>query len=151
MCIRDRAVMTGLLTCLAWKVSDEELAQRQAAESRLKGQNPRAFELRERMILEHGRPGSRCDNRCVVGIFILCSVDMYPGLEWGRSHQELALIVILLIVVNYVRRWTAALASRDLIQTKNIFKKRWDFRWDGREIRLQIAAASPGPNWALTF
>lgn len=53
------AVMTGLLTCLAWKVSEEELAQRQAAESRLKGQNPRAFELRERMILEHGRPGSR--------------------------------------------------------------------------------------------
>lgn len=55
------AVMTGLLTCLAWRVSEEELAQRQAAESRLKGQNPRAFELRERMILEHGRPGSRWD------------------------------------------------------------------------------------------
>ncbi len=57
------AVMTGLLTCLAWKVSDEELAQRQAAESRLKAQNPRAFELRERMILEHGRPGSRWERR----------------------------------------------------------------------------------------
>lgn len=51
--------MIGLLSCLAWKVSEEELAQRQAAESRLKAQNPRAFELRERMILEHGRPGSR--------------------------------------------------------------------------------------------
>lgn len=57
------AVMTGLLTCLAWKVSDEELAQRQAAESRLKAQNPRAFELRERMILEHGRPGSRWESK----------------------------------------------------------------------------------------
>lgn len=57
------AVMTGLLTCLAWKVSEEELAQRQAAESRLKAQNPRAFELRERMILEHGRPGSRWEGR----------------------------------------------------------------------------------------
>lgn len=53
------AVMTGLLSCLAWRISEEELAQRQAAESRLKSQNPRAFELRERMILEHGRPGSR--------------------------------------------------------------------------------------------
>lgn len=64
------AVMTGLLTCLAWRVSDEELAQRQAAESRLKAQNPRAFELRERMILEHGRPGSRCDAYFVVGMYI---------------------------------------------------------------------------------
>lgn len=57
------AVMTGLLTCLAWKVSEEELAQRQAAESGLKAQYPRAFELRERMILEHGRPGSRWEGR----------------------------------------------------------------------------------------
>ena len=70
--------MTGLLTCLAWKVSDEELAQRQAAESRLKGQNPRAFELRERMILEHGRPGSRCD-------VFLCSGMCYTNSKWFAS------------------------------------------------------------------
>ncbi|CAM9479251.1 unnamed protein product [Ectocarpus sp. 12 AP-2014] len=94
------AVMTGLLTCLAWKVSEEELAQRQAAESRLKGQNPRAFELRERMILEHGRPGSsvRPETTCpwlMFGLVAACTFMLIGWRKWGDLPVTAVTVVVI--------------------------------------------------------
>ncbi|CAM9795574.1 unnamed protein product, partial [Phaeothamnion confervicola] len=82
------AVMVGLLTCLAWKVSEEELAQRQGAESWLKGEDPVAFDLRERMIYEVGRPGSAVRPETsaawlAFGVVAACTFTLIGWRKWG--------------------------------------------------------------------
>ncbi|CAM9495904.1 unnamed protein product [Choristocarpus tenellus] len=93
------AVMVGLLTCLAWKVSDEELAQRQAAESWLKGENPRAFEMREQMIYEHGPPGGSVRPETtrawlMFGFVAAFTFTMIGWRKWGDLPGTLSSIIV---------------------------------------------------------
>ncbi len=51
------ATIAALAGCLAWKVANEEVHERLAAEAWLKAEDPRAFKLREEMIKLFGPPG----------------------------------------------------------------------------------------------
>ena len=52
------ATIAALAGCLAWKVANEEVQERLAAEAWLKAEDPRAFKLREEMIKLFGPPGA---------------------------------------------------------------------------------------------
>jgi len=52
------SVIIAMAVCMAWKVADDELAEREAAEEWLKREDPQAFLLRDELIKKFGPPAS---------------------------------------------------------------------------------------------
>ena len=52
------AVIVSMSVCMAWRVADEELIEKQEAVEWLKKEDPLAYEMREELIQRFGKPGS---------------------------------------------------------------------------------------------
>jgi len=100
-------VIIAMAVCMAWRVAEDELAERQAAEEWLKREDPKAFMLRDELIKRFGSPASsiRPEGNAVWVAFGVIAALTFTLLGWHNwyvlppSHTATMLIVLNLLTI----------------------------------------------------
>ena len=105
-------VIIAMAVCMAWKVAQEELSERQAAETWLKTEDPMAFTIREEIIKLYGAPASfiRPEGNVVwvfYGIIAALSFTLFGWDNWSVLPPSST--ASLLIALNLLTILTSAL------------------------------------------
>lgn len=81
-------VIIAMAVCMAWKVADDELAEREAAEEWLKREDPMAFMLRDELIKKFGPPASpiRPEGNAVWVAFGIVAALTFTLLGWHNWY-----------------------------------------------------------------
>lgn len=81
-------VIIAMAVCMAWKVADDELAEREAAEEWLKREDPMAFLLRDELIKRFGPPASpiRPEGNAVWVAFGIVAALTFTLLGWHNWY-----------------------------------------------------------------
>jgi len=81
-------VIIAMAVCMAWKVADDELAEREAAEEWLKREDPMAFLLRDELIKKFGPPASpiRPEGNAVWVAFGIVAALTFTLLGWHNWY-----------------------------------------------------------------
>jgi len=81
-------VIIAMAVCMAWKVADDELAEREAAEEWLKREDPMAFLLRDELIKKFGPPASpiRPEGNAVWVAFGVVAALSFTLLGWHNWY-----------------------------------------------------------------
>lgn len=83
------ATIAALAGCMAWKVANEEVQERQAAEAWLKREDQRAFKLREELIKLFGPPGAaiRPEANALWVVFGIIAALTFTLLGWHNWYM----------------------------------------------------------------
>jgi hypothetical protein len=100
-------VLVCMAVCMAWRVAEEELGERQTAEDWLKREEPRAFEIRDDIMKRLGTPGSyiRPEGNAVWVTFGVIAALTFTLLGWHNwymlppSHTATLLILLNLLTI----------------------------------------------------
>ena len=101
------AVIMAMAVCMAWKVADDELAERQAAQEWLKREDAMAFSIRQDIMKRFGQPASsiRPEGNAVWVFFGIIAALTFTLLGWHNwyvlppSHTATLLIVLNLLTI----------------------------------------------------
>lgn len=101
------ATIAALAGCMAWKVANEEVQERQAAEAWLKREDHRAFKLREELIKLFGPPGAaiRPEANALWVVFGIIAALTFTLLGWHNwyvlppSNTATLLIVLNILTI----------------------------------------------------
>lgn len=101
------ATIAALAGCMAWKVANEEVQERQAAEAWLKREDQRAFKLREELIKLFGPPGAaiRPEANALWVVFGIIAAITFTLLGWHNwyvlppSNTATLLIVLNILTI----------------------------------------------------
>lgn len=100
-------VIIAMAVCMAWRVAEEEHAERQEAEEWLKREDPKAFSIREDIMKKFGAPASfiRPEGHFIWVCFGIVAALTFTLLGWHNwyvlppSHTATLLIVLNLLTI----------------------------------------------------